>query len=46
MNFTISMLLTYPVGFINRYIKTPQMRLYYGLLTGMMLQYQLFSICK
>jgi hypothetical protein len=46
MNFTISMFLTFPLGFINRYIKTPQMRLYYGLITGMMLQYQMFSLCK
>jgi hypothetical protein len=40
------MLLTFPLGYINRFIKTPITRLWYGLITGVLLQYQMYGLSK
>jgi hypothetical protein len=46
LNFVVSMFLGFPLGYFNRYIKSPKARLLFGLITGMMLQYQMFENCK
>lgn len=38
------MLLTYPLAFINRFIKNSTSRLLYGFITGLILQYQLYGL--
>jgi hypothetical protein len=43
VNFLVCMLLTYPLAFFNRFIKDSNSRLLYGLITGLILQYQLYG---
>jgi hypothetical protein len=42
-NLLITMMLSFPIGYINRYLKNNYIRLIYGLLTGILLQYQMFG---
>ena len=34
---------SYPLGIINYYIKSPTLRLWYGLITGIILQYAMYG---
>ena len=43
MTFTICMLLSYPMGIANRYVKNTTGRLLTGIVFGMILQYQMFG---
>lgn len=38
------MLLTFPLGYINRFLKTPKIRLLFGFITGAVLQFQMYGI--
>jgi hypothetical protein len=40
------MLLTFPIGYLNRYIKNTYLRLWYGLICGFILQYQMYGMGK
>jgi hypothetical protein len=37
------MLLSFPIGYLNRFIKDPQTRLVFGFLTGFILQFQMYG---
>jgi hypothetical protein len=39
-------LMGFPLGFINYMIKEPNLRMWYGLITGVILQYNMYGIGK
>jgi hypothetical protein len=43
MTFAICMLLSYPMGIANRYVKDTTGRLLFGIVFGIVLQYQMFG---
>ncbi len=46
LNLVVCMLLTFPLGYVNRYIQNPFLRMMYGLLFGFLLQLQMYSWSK
>ena len=46
INLFLLMLFTLPLAFVCRIIKNYYLRLLYGLITGLLLQYQMYGICK
>ena len=43
IRFIICMILTYPLGYINYYLTNPTLRLLYGLIPGLILQYFMYG---
>lgn len=46
VNLLVCMFFTFPLGYINRFIYNTKARLIFGLVTGIILQYQMFGIGK
>jgi hypothetical protein len=46
INLLVCMLLSFPVGYFNRFVRGDKNRLYYGMITGMILQFQMYGISK
>jgi hypothetical protein len=46
INFVACMISTFPLGYFNRFIKNRTIRLYYGLITGLILQYYMYGVGK
>ena len=46
LNLVVCMLLTFPLGYINRYITSPKLRMIYGLVFGFLLQLQMYGWSK
>lgn len=46
LNLVVCMLLTFPLGYLNRYITNPVLRMIYGLVFGFLLQLQMYGLSK
>jgi hypothetical protein len=46
INLFMCLLITFPLAYINRFIETPNIRLIYGLVTGILIQFQMYGESK
>lgn len=44
MTFVVCMLLSFPIGYVNRFAYDTNKRLWMGVIFGMLLQYQMFGL--